>query len=232
MAAVRPITIAGRPSKDQASRGRSLEEAVFRPKQHSDPFARQRAVAQHVQHAAKTATTVEAAIPVCLDRPRQSLTSRALAGRGTPEAGGSGLASPGSPVGGTLRLLLPLLLNAAAGVVAGALALALVTGARRLMAWSAVTGWFEGVSVDTRPVEVPEGATVVDAVDRLEITLPQLCKDPDRAPSSTPGGSSTTGTVGRSPARIGLVPVAARRLRRFGVLLLNQCPHAPACLVR
>ena len=91
-------------------------------------------------------------MPVCLDRPRQSLTSRALAGRRTPEAGGSGLAAgvTGLPgLGGTLRLLLLLLLlNAAAGVVAGALALALVTGARRLMAWSAVKGWFEGVSVD------------------------------------------------------------------------------------
>ncbi len=34
--------------------------------------------------------------------------------------------------------------------------------------------------VDGRHVEVAEGATVLDAVNRLGITLPQLCKDPDR----------------------------------------------------
>jgi formate dehydrogenase alpha subunit len=38
------------------------------------------------------------------------------------------------------------------------------------------------VTVDESPVEVPEGATVLDAVNRLGISLPQLCKDPDRAP--------------------------------------------------
>ena len=38
------------------------------------------------------------------------------------------------------------------------------------------------VTVDQSPVEVPEGATVLDAVNRLGIALPQLCKDPDRAP--------------------------------------------------
>jgi predicted molibdopterin-dependent oxidoreductase YjgC len=38
------------------------------------------------------------------------------------------------------------------------------------------------VTVDESPVEVPEGATVLDAVNRLGIPLPQLCKDPDRAP--------------------------------------------------
>ena len=38
------------------------------------------------------------------------------------------------------------------------------------------------LTVDARPVEVPEGATVLDAVNRLGIDLPQLCKDPDRAP--------------------------------------------------
>src|SRR5216684_827475 len=34
--------------------------------------------------------------------------------------------------------------------------------------------------VDDRPVEVPAGATVLDAVNDLGIPLPQLCKDPDR----------------------------------------------------
>ncbi|HMB88170.1 MAG TPA: formate dehydrogenase subunit alpha [Methylomirabilota bacterium] len=36
--------------------------------------------------------------------------------------------------------------------------------------------------MDESPVELPEGATVLDAVNRLGIPLPQLCKDPDRAP--------------------------------------------------
>jgi formate dehydrogenase alpha subunit len=36
--------------------------------------------------------------------------------------------------------------------------------------------------IDERSVEVPPGATVLDAVNRLGIPLPQLCKDPDRSP--------------------------------------------------
>jgi formate dehydrogenase alpha subunit len=36
--------------------------------------------------------------------------------------------------------------------------------------------------VDDRPVELDPGATVLDAVNRLGVSLPQLCKDPDRAP--------------------------------------------------
>jgi formate dehydrogenase alpha subunit len=38
------------------------------------------------------------------------------------------------------------------------------------------------LTVDDRSVEVPAGATVLDAVNRLGIALPQLCKDPDRSP--------------------------------------------------
>src|SRR5512144_2009541 len=38
------------------------------------------------------------------------------------------------------------------------------------------------VTIDESSVEVPEGATVLDAVNRLGIPLPQLCKDPDRSP--------------------------------------------------
>ena len=38
------------------------------------------------------------------------------------------------------------------------------------------------VTVDESAIEVPPGATVLDAVNRLGIPLPQLCKDPDRAP--------------------------------------------------
>ena len=36
--------------------------------------------------------------------------------------------------------------------------------------------------IDDRPLELSTGATVLDAVNRLGIPLPQLCKDPDRAP--------------------------------------------------
>src|SRR2546422_5253240 len=38
------------------------------------------------------------------------------------------------------------------------------------------------LAVDGRLVEVPSGATVLDAVNTLGIPLPQLCKDPDRSP--------------------------------------------------
>src|SRR5215471_12796009 len=38
------------------------------------------------------------------------------------------------------------------------------------------------LTIDAQPVEVAAGATVLDAVNRLGIALPQLCKDPDRAP--------------------------------------------------
>ena len=38
------------------------------------------------------------------------------------------------------------------------------------------------VTVDGRRVELAAGATVLDAVNRLGLALPQLCKDPDRAP--------------------------------------------------
>jgi len=37
------------------------------------------------------------------------------------------------------------------------------------------------LTVDGREVEVRAGASVLDAVNRLAIPLPQLCKDPDRA---------------------------------------------------
>src|SRR3989475_746556 len=38
------------------------------------------------------------------------------------------------------------------------------------------------LAIDGRPVEVPAGAAVLDAVNALGIPLPQLCKDPDRSP--------------------------------------------------
>src|SRR3989442_8592905 len=38
------------------------------------------------------------------------------------------------------------------------------------------------LAIDARTVELPEGATVLDGVNRLGIALPQLCKDPDPPP--------------------------------------------------
>ena len=38
------------------------------------------------------------------------------------------------------------------------------------------------LTIDGRRVELPAGATVLDGVNRLGVPLPQLCKDPDRAP--------------------------------------------------
>src|SRR5688572_9550730 len=34
--------------------------------------------------------------------------------------------------------------------------------------------------IDSHTVEVPAGASVLDAVNRLGVPLPQLCRDPDR----------------------------------------------------
>jgi len=36
------------------------------------------------------------------------------------------------------------------------------------------------LTIDGRVVELPDGATVLDGVNRLGLPLPQLCKDPDR----------------------------------------------------
>ena len=38
------------------------------------------------------------------------------------------------------------------------------------------------LTIDGRAVELPDGATVLDGVNRLGLPLPQLCKDPDRPP--------------------------------------------------
>src|SRR5712692_11130086 len=38
------------------------------------------------------------------------------------------------------------------------------------------------VVVDGSAIDMPAGASVLDAVNRLAIALPQLCKDPDRPP--------------------------------------------------
>src|SRR3989475_12912955 len=38
------------------------------------------------------------------------------------------------------------------------------------------------LTIDDRIVELLEGATVLDGVNRLGLAPPQLCKDPDRSP--------------------------------------------------
>src|SRR5688572_9267488 len=38
------------------------------------------------------------------------------------------------------------------------------------------------LSIDGQTIDLPVGATVLDAVNRCGVALPQLCKDPDRAP--------------------------------------------------
>ncbi|MBI3977894.1 MAG: (2Fe-2S)-binding protein, partial [Chloroflexi bacterium] len=36
------------------------------------------------------------------------------------------------------------------------------------------------LTIDDRPIEIPNGATVLDAINQSGIAIPQLCKDPDR----------------------------------------------------
>ena len=52
--------------------------------------------------------------------------------------------------------------------------------ARRLQPGVVIYNTGMKLSVDGQGVEVPAGSTVLDAVNRLGIALPQLCKDPDR----------------------------------------------------
>ncbi len=66
--------------------------------------------------------------------------------------------------------------------------------------------------IDGRPVGVPAGASVLDAVNRLGIQLPQLCKDPDRPPLGacrtclvTVEGQRGTPAACHLPARDGMV---------------------------
>src|SRR3989440_5082666 len=68
------------------------------------------------------------------------------------------------------------------------------------------------LTIDGRGIEVPPGATVLEAVNRLDIELPQLCKDPDRAPlgacrTCLVHGEGQRGTPAAChlPARAGMV---------------------------
>src|SRR5512144_1036473 len=76
------------------------------------------------------------------------------------------------------------------------------------------------VTIDESSVEVPEGATVLDAVNRLGIPLPQLCKDPDRAPL----GACRTCLVHVEGVR-GL-PAACHLPARDGMVVSTQHPDA------
>ena len=76
------------------------------------------------------------------------------------------------------------------------------------------------VTVDESPVEVPEGATVLDAVNRLGIPLPQLCKDPDRAPL----GACRTCLVHVEGQRG--VPAACHLPARDGMVVSTAHPEA------
>jgi formate dehydrogenase major subunit len=50
------------------------------------------------------------------------------------------------------------------------------------IAVSASSGASVRLVVDSHPVEIQAGATVLEAVHSLGLPLPQLCKDPERAP--------------------------------------------------
>src|SRR5512147_1007389 len=88
------------------------------------------------------------------------------------------------------------------------------------------------VVIDDHAVEVGTGASVLDAVNRLGVPLPQLCKDPDRAPLGAcrtclvhVEGMRGTPAACHLPARDGMVvstthPEAARV--RTAVLALTR----------
>src|SRR5438874_4174857 len=76
------------------------------------------------------------------------------------------------------------------------------------------------LTIDGTPIEVPMGATVLDAVNRLGLALPQLCKDPDRPPL----GACRTCLVHVEGQR-GL-PAACHLPARDGMIVDTQHPEA------
>jgi formate dehydrogenase alpha subunit len=76
------------------------------------------------------------------------------------------------------------------------------------------------VTIDGRRVELADGATVLDGVNRLGIPLPQLCKDPDRAPL----GACRTCLVHVEGVRG--VPAACHLPARDGMVVDTQHPEA------
>jgi formate dehydrogenase alpha subunit len=76
------------------------------------------------------------------------------------------------------------------------------------------------LTIDGTPIEVPAGATVLDAVNRLGLALPQLCKDPERPPL----GACRTCLVHVEGQR-GL-PAACHLPARDGMIVETQHPEA------
>jgi formate dehydrogenase alpha subunit len=76
------------------------------------------------------------------------------------------------------------------------------------------------LTVDGQRVEVPAGVTVLDAVNRLGLPLPQLCKDPDRPPL----GACRTCLVHVEGQRG--VPAACHLPAREGMVVDTQHPDA------
>jgi formate dehydrogenase alpha subunit len=76
------------------------------------------------------------------------------------------------------------------------------------------------LTIDGHAVEVPAGASVLDAVNRLGVPLPQLCKDPDRKPL----GACRTCLVHVEGQR-GL-PAACHLPARDGMVVQTQHPDA------
>ena len=76
------------------------------------------------------------------------------------------------------------------------------------------------VTIDGRTVELAEGASVLDGVNRLGLPLPQLCKDPDRPPL----GACRTCLVHVDGMRG--VPAACHLPARDGMVVSTQHPEA------
>jgi formate dehydrogenase alpha subunit len=76
------------------------------------------------------------------------------------------------------------------------------------------------VTIDGRVVELAEGASVLEGVNRLGIELPQLCKDPDRPPL----GACRTCLVHVDGMRG--VPAACHLPARDGMVVSTQHPEA------
>src|SRR5438552_16533807 len=74
--------------------------------------------------------------------------------------------------------------------------------------------------VDGQTAEVAVGATVLDAVNRLGIPLPQLCKDPDRPPL----GACRTCLVQVAGQRG--APAACHLPAREGMVVSTTAPEA------
>jgi formate dehydrogenase alpha subunit len=76
------------------------------------------------------------------------------------------------------------------------------------------------LTIDDRPVELPDGASVLDGVNRLGLPLPQLCKDPDRPAL----GACRTCLVHVDGMRG--VPAACHLPAREGMIVSTQHPEA------